>query len=96
MVSDKDSENKLAKVAMRCRRGMLELDVMFKHFFASTYEQLSFEKKQLFAQLLDQEDQDLFNWLVKAEVCPEPKFQDMLLIIRHLYAQQAKQAEKIS
>lgn len=87
MVTDKDSEDKLAKVRYHCRRGMLELDVMLQHFCDSSYVKLTPEKQQLFEDLLEEADQDLFKWLIGAEVCSTARFQDMLLVIRHLYTQ---------
>ena len=93
MVTEKDSEDKLAKVRFNCRRGMLELDVMLQHFFESSYRELSSEKQQLFEELLNAEDQDLHRWLIGTEACTEPRFQDMLLVIRHMYARHAKQEQ---
>lgn len=80
-----DSENKLAQIRWRCRRGMLELDVMLQNFFDQEYAKLSVEKQKLFEELLDEADQDLQRWLLGAQACDKPKFQDMLLIIRHLF-----------
>lgn len=86
MVTDKDSEDKLAEVKWHCRRGMLELDVMLQNFVDSAYEGLRPEQQELFEELLKCEDQDLYNWLIGSEACPNSKFQDMLLVIRHMYA----------
>jgi len=81
-----NSETKLSKVLWACRRGMLELDVMLQNFCEQAYEKLSSEQQQLFEELLLEEDQDLQRWLVGAEVCDKPIFQDLLLVIRHMYA----------
>lgn len=81
-----DSESKLSKVLWNCRRGMLELDVILQNFCEQSYERLTTEQQQLFEALLQEEDQDLQRWLVGAEVCDKPKFQDLLLVIRHMYA----------
>lgn len=80
-----DSENKLSKVLWGCRRGMLELDVMLQRFCNEVFEQLSAEQQQLFIALLEEADQDLHRWLVGAKLCEKPKFQDMLLVIRHMH-----------
>lgn len=86
MVTANDSENKLSKVRWRCRRGMLELDVMLQKFCDAVYTSLSPEKQQLFEDLLESADQDLQRWLVGTEPTSNPKFQDMILVIRHMHA----------
>jgi antitoxin CptB len=80
-----NSENELSKVLWRCRRGMLELDVMLQRFCNEVYELLSIQQQQLFEELLEEADQDLQRWLVGAKLCDKPKFQDMLLVIRHMH-----------
>lgn len=80
-----NSENKLSRVLWACRRGMLELDVILQNFCEQAYEKLTIEQQQLFESLLQEEDQDLQRWLVGAEVCDKPIFQDLLLVIRHMY-----------
>ena len=86
MVTANDSENKLSKVQWRCKRGMLELDLMLQSFCTSIYPDLSLEKQQLFEHLLECEDQDLQRWLVGTEPALDPKLQDLILVIRHMHA----------
>lgn len=85
MVASQDSENKLSKVRWRCRRGMLELDVMLQNFCEQVYASLAPEKQQLFEDLLEEADQDLQRWLVGSHACDKAHFQDMLLVIRHMH-----------
>lgn len=85
MVTANDSENKLSKVRWRCRRGMLELDVMLQAFCDEVYSTLAPEKQQLFEDLLEEADQDLQRWLTGGQPCEKPHFQDMLLVIRHMH-----------
>ena len=49
------------------RRGMLELDLMLQPFVEDHYDQLDQSDKQLFHELLELEDQQLFLWLVRGE-----------------------------
>lgn len=93
MVKEQSGEDKLAQIRWKCRRGMLELDLMLQSFFDSSYTKLSPEKQGLFENLLAEADQDLYKWLIGAEVCSQPQFQDMLLVIRHLHARQASQPQ---
>ncbi len=80
-MDDKD----LAKMKWRCRRGMLELDVMLQSFCNEVYPTLALEKQKLFEEILEEEDQDLARWLTGGEPCEKPHLQDMLLIIRHMH-----------
>lgn len=88
MVTANDSENKLSKVRWRCKRGMLELDLMLQNFCEVAYVSLAPEKQQLFEELLEEADQDLQRWLVGTEPASNRKFQDMILVIRHMHAKQ--------
>ncbi|MFP6833314.1 MAG: succinate dehydrogenase assembly factor 2 [Porticoccaceae bacterium] len=49
------------------RRGMLELDLMLQPFVEKHYDQLDQTDQQLFQELLELEDQQLFLWLVRGE-----------------------------
>jgi len=53
----------LKHLSWRCRRGMLELDVMLKRFLNNEFERLSPEQKKNFQTLLEQEDDVLWDWL---------------------------------
>lgn len=86
MVTAKDSENKLSKVQWRCKRGMLELDLMLQNFCSTAYVNMAPSKQVLFEELLEQEDQDLQRWLVGNEPCSQAKLQDLILVIRHMHA----------
>jgi len=50
-----------SKLRWRCRRGMLELDILLNNFVNKKYTQLNFEQKKIFDQLLDYPDQLLFD-----------------------------------
>lgn len=81
-----EEDNNLSKIRWRCRRGLLELDVMLQTFCDKVYPNLNLEKQQLFAELLEEEDQDLQRWLTGGQPCEKPKLQDMLLVIRHMHS----------
>ncbi len=50
-----------SKLRWRCRRGMLELDILLNNFVDKQYVQLSAGQKNTFDQLLDYPDQLLFD-----------------------------------
>jgi len=52
-----------------CRRGMLELDVLFERFIDSGgYTKLNEQERQLFEEMMLEADPVLFNWLLGSEV----------------------------
>jgi antitoxin CptB len=67
----------------RCRRGMLELDLLLQPFFLSCYATLSAEQQSVFAELLEESDQDLFLWLRGGDMPADPALQSMIVLIRN-------------
>lgn len=56
--------NQPSRLKWMCRRGMLELDVLFGKFLETGYSGLSDEEKCQFVQLLSNPDPDLIGWLL--------------------------------
>ena len=54
----------LARMRWKCRRGMLELDLLFRDFLDNGYGQLDETQRKLFDQLLDYPDAVLLEWLM--------------------------------
>ncbi|WP_299492507.1 succinate dehydrogenase assembly factor 2 [uncultured Shewanella sp.] len=73
---------KIARVRWACRRGMLELDVLFQPFVENHYEQLTDENKAVFVRLLECEDPELFAWFMGHESCKIPELADMIVKVR--------------
>lgn len=61
-----------------CRRGMLELDLVLTPFLEHHYHNLEQGDKERYWQLLECEDQDLFNWFLRKE---DPDNADLLRIV---------------
>ncbi|GIU51726.1 MULTISPECIES: FAD assembly factor SdhE [Shewanella] len=72
----------IARVRWACRRGMLELDVLFQPFVDAHYEALSDTDKQTFIDLLACEDPELFAWFMGHEVCPNNAMREMVNTVR--------------
>lgn len=49
------------------RRGMWELDLLLIPFLEQRYDNLGAEDRAVFRQLITEEDQDLFAWLMRRE-----------------------------
>lgn len=73
--------NNKARLRWACRRGMLELDVLFMPFVEQAYDQLSDKDKLTFERLLSGEDPDLFAWFMGHESCPDAELNAMVQLI---------------
>ena len=65
------------------RRGMLELDLLLVPFAREVFESLSHSDQMLYSELLEEEDQDLFTWLMRRSVPNDTRFEP---IIRQILA----------
>lgn len=64
-----------------CRRGMLELDVLFMPFVDEAYDDLSAEDKLTFERLLECQDPELFAWFMGHEVCEDKELNKLVQFI---------------
>ncbi len=51
----------LDRIRWRCRRGLLELDLVLEGFLERRFDQLDADQRRLFVELLDQPDNDLLD-----------------------------------
>ena len=59
-----DGQNEaLRRLRWQCRRGLLELDLLFVRFLEQHYGALSVAEQGAFQRLLEQPDQTLLAWL---------------------------------
>ena len=61
-----------------CRRGMLELDVLFMPFVEEAWDELNGEDKVTFERLLECDDPDLFAWAMGHQKSDDPALQAMM------------------
>jgi antitoxin CptB len=61
-VSDVQDET-LRRLRWQCRRGLLELDLLFVRFLDQHYSALNVGERGAFQRLLEQPDQTLLAWL---------------------------------
>ena len=74
------------------RRGMWELDLLLVPFLEQCYDGLAEEDQAAFRALIDEEDQDLFLWLMRRELPEEPVRRRIVqMIIEH-----AESADSVS
>jgi antitoxin CptB len=72
-----------AKISWHCRRGMLELDLIFGHFLTHQLNQLTEQQLTVFEDLLTYPDPDLYAWLMGYE---QPKQKELLDIVTFIRA----------
>lgn len=63
----------LSKLRWRSRRGTRELDQLFGWWLDERYTASSAEARQGFALLLEQQDPDLWNWILGNGRPPDPR-----------------------
>ncbi|TLU59903.1 succinate dehydrogenase assembly factor 2 [Thalassotalea litorea] len=73
--------NNKARLRWACRRGMLELDVLFMPFVDEAWDHLNDEQKQVFERLLECDDPELFAWFMGHEECKDEQFKAMVQLI---------------
>ena len=67
-----------ARIRWACRRGMLELDVLFMPFVEEAYDSLNAEQQAIFQRLLTQEDPDLFAWFMGHQPCHNAQYKRII------------------
>ena len=72
----------LKKLRWRCRRGTQELDALLGSYLNTHGSSWSEAQTSLFSQLLDREDDQLWDWLSGQVACPEKSFQALIDDIR--------------
>ncbi len=70
-----------ARLKWACRRGMLELDVLFEPFVEEAYDDLSAADKATFERLLECDDPELFAWIMGHERCDDAELAAMVKLI---------------
>lgn len=70
-----------ARLKWACRRGMLELDVLFIPFVDEAYDDLTAKNQRTFERLLTEQDPDLFSWFMGHKTCDDSELNAMVQLI---------------
>ncbi|MBP5986452.1 MAG: succinate dehydrogenase assembly factor 2 [Azonexus sp.] len=71
------------RLRWRCiRRALLELDITLTRFLDDGFDQLSDEQQQVFVELADMEDHDLWYLLSGKTECDDPRLAPVVALIR--------------
>lgn len=73
----------LERARWRCRRGLLELDIVLQRFMDQHYQQMSETELQQLATLLDLSDNDLWDMITTRK---EPEDASLWPVLRLLQA----------
>lgn len=73
--------NNKPRLRWACRRGMLELDILFEPFVDEAYDDLSDQNKAIFERLLVCQDPDLFAWFMGHKKCEDAELNSMVQLI---------------
>jgi antitoxin CptB len=72
-----------SRLRWRCRRGMLELDLILKDFLDKGYDLLDSKQKQLLDAMLEYPDQLLFDLLLGNMISSDKDIDQLVTRIRH-------------
>ena len=67
------------KTKWKCRRGLRELDLLFRRYSEDNLDSLSKEDFEMFNSILDLEDQPLYDFIFKNESLNSPKKESFIL-----------------
>ncbi|MCE1239136.1 MAG: succinate dehydrogenase assembly factor 2 [Azonexaceae bacterium] len=71
------------RLRWRCiRRALLELDISLTRFLDEDFESLSEEQKQVFVEMADMEDHDLWYLISGQEECTDPRYAPIVALLR--------------
>ena len=70
-----------SRLLWACRRGMLELDVLFMPFVKEAFDDLSNTDQFTFQRLLTCEDPELFAWFMGHKTCPDAELAKIVDVI---------------
>jgi antitoxin CptB len=85
------NEIELKKMWWHSRRGMLELDLLLLPFVTDKLAELDDSQQKIYHRLLEQEDQDLFSWLIEKEVAPDS---ELIQMVQQILANNERQIKK--
>ena len=70
------------RIRWRCRRGLLELDLILQRFLEGQYPGLDARGRELFSELLEYPDNDLLDWALGREEPPDARYRGVVGLLR--------------
>ncbi len=78
-----ESAAALSCLKWRCRRGMLELDVLLERFLKHQYAAATVETQTAFELLLTLPDPEIFALIMDRQFTEDPQLRDVIQQLRH-------------
>jgi len=69
------------RIRWRCRRGLLELDLVLKRFLEHRFDALDAGERRLFDELLDTPDNDMLD-MALGRIEPEARYRAVMEMLR--------------
>ncbi len=82
MTVDEERKARINRLKWHCRRSMLELDLLFDHFWEDHGETLDEQGEAGLARLLELEDHELWALVSGREVTDDPQLAEMIALLR--------------
>ncbi len=76
-----DDQHSSKRILWRCRRGLLELDILLSNFVRHKFYELNTTQMQVFDRLLDLPDNQFLDFLLGRELSDDKEVNDLLLEI---------------
>ncbi|MBM3359175.1 MAG: succinate dehydrogenase assembly factor 2 [Betaproteobacteria bacterium] len=70
------------RIRWRCRRGMLELDLILERFLERHFDRLDAEERQMLCDLLERPDPELLELALGGKAPPDRRYQPLLDLLR--------------
>jgi antitoxin CptB len=70
------------RLRWRCRRGLLELDLILQAFLEREFERLDDGQMDLLIELLDFPDPDLLDWALGRSEPADPRLREVVRLLR--------------
>jgi antitoxin CptB len=84
--SEADPDRTFDRIRWRCRRGLLELDLVLSRFLATGFEQLTPAQRETFSGLLTRADTDLWDLVSGRGRSADADEEALLAILRAVHA----------
>jgi len=75
-------QGEMKRLLWQCRRGMLEIDILFERFLKQQFVQLNDADKATFKRLLTENDQQIYLWLIEKETPEDAELARIITLIR--------------
>jgi folate-binding protein YgfZ len=76
------TDTELSRLRWRCRRGTLELDLLFERFLAEAYPSLNPTERSIFDEFLNATDPLIMAWLAGRAKPAQPEFMRIIELLR--------------